>query len=110
MDEIMSKPSSFRPFRAVTALVVIFQLLVLQGMAASCDLHHTLHPHSDDSDHQCVVTQMQCGGYDISVPDVVPVEFIPVPPQVAVLGPIERDASPSHLAEGLIAHAPPRGP
>lgn len=92
------------------ALVVIFQLLVLQGMAADSDLHHSLHSHSGDSDHQCVVTEMLCGGYDIAIPNAIPVEFIPEPPVVAVLGPIERDAGPSHLADGVIAHAPPRGP
>jgi hypothetical protein len=91
-------------------VVVILQLMVIQAMAASADLHHRLHPHSDDHSHHCVVTLMQSGGYDVVVPDKAPVDFIPEPPDMTVAGPVERDVEPSHLSGGVLAHSPPRGP
>ncbi len=94
----------------LTAIVVMFQLIVVQAMASSGVLHKHFHDHADDSDHQCAVTMMLHGGYDEVVPDIVPVDVIPEPPQVPVAFAIAIDLVPAHLAGGVLAHAPPRGP
>ncbi|MEO5915025.1 MAG: hypothetical protein ABIS50_12395 [Luteolibacter sp.] len=106
----MSHSQPLRRFWKFTALVVMFQLFVVQAMASSGTLHKHFHDHCDDPGHECAVTMMLHGGYDDVVPDIVPVDFISEAPDVPVLAPIAGDAQPSHLVGGVLAHAPPRGP
>lgn len=79
-------------------------------MAASGSFHKQCHDHADDPAHECVVTLMLGGGYAGVVPDIVPVDVVAEPPQVPVLAPKALRTVPSHLAGGILAHAPPRGP
>lgn len=97
-------------FWAFTAFVVIFQLLVVQAMAASGSLHKRCHDHADEHGHECAVTMVLNGGYDEVVPDIVPVTISVEAPDVPVLAPQTGDIEPSHLVGGVLAHAPPRGP
>lgn len=91
-------------------MVVMFQLIVVQAMAASGAFHKCVHHHADEPDHECAVTLMLHGGYDETVPDILPVDFIPEAPEVPVLAPKESNRQPGHLAGGVLAQAPPRGP
>jgi hypothetical protein len=107
----MADPSRFRRFCSFMAFAVMLQMFVLQAMAASGDLHKHFHDHCDDPSHECAVTLMLHGGYDSDLPDIVPVDLISEPPEILpVIAPIARDIEPSHLAGGVLAHAPPRGP
>lgn len=99
-----------RKLCSLTAVFVVFQLLVLQAMAASGDLHKRFHDHAGESSHECAVTMMLAGGYDSVVPDILPVEFIPEQPPLVVVFPRVVDVAPGHLAGGVLAHAPPRAP
>ena len=101
---------SFRWFSTLTAVVVAFQLLVVQAMAASPSLHDSCHGHSHEPDHTCVVTLILSGGYDCIVPDIVPVTVTTEPPDVPVCIPAIVRIVPCHLLGGVLAHAPPRGP
>ena len=92
------------------AIAVMMQMLVLQAMAASGELHKHFHNHCDEPGHECAVTLMLNGGYDSELPDIVPVDLISEPPDVPVRVLIAVDIEPSHLAGGVLAHAPPRGP
>ncbi len=106
----MMSPSHFRRFWIFTAVVVIFQLAFVQAMAASGELHHHFHDHAEDSGHHCAVTMLLNGGFDVVVPEILPVEIVQDPPQVVVETPVRIAIQPSHLAGGVLAHAPPRGP
>lgn len=106
----MARVRQFSQFRLFVTVIVMVQLIAAQLMAASGELHCKLHDHSDDAKHECIVTLMLNGGYDSLVPDIAPVEFIPEPPPwVANVRQI-ADSLPAHLAGGVMAHAPPRGP
>ncbi len=106
----MLKLLTLRRFWNITAIVVIFQLAFAQAMAASPELHHSCDSHSDVPGHECVVTLMQTGGYSVVLPDILPEDVSPETPPVPVANPIVMDLLPSHLAGGVLAHAPPRGP
>lgn len=106
----MSHIRQFRSLQLLVTVIVMLQLMVVQAMAASGELHKHLHDHADESDHECAVTLMLSGGYDTVVPDIVPVEFVPEQPPLAVNVPHAADSVPSHLVGGVLAHAPPRGP
>lgn len=97
-------------FWALTALVVLVQLLVIQAMAASGALHKCLHDHAGDPGHECAVTLMQDGGYDTVAPEVIPVVVTVEPPAAPPIVAIPADSIPGHLVGGVLAHAPPRGP
>ena len=101
---------SFRRFWSFTAIVVMMQMIVVNAMASSGDLHKHFHCHSDDPSHECAVTLMLQGGYSDEVPDAISVDFIPEMPPVAVGFGKAIEKEPSHLAGGVLAHAPPRGP
>lgn len=106
----MIRTRSFKRLWQLTAMVVMLQLIVAQVMAASGSFHEQCHEHADDPAHECVVTLMLGGGYSQVVPDIVPVDVVSEPPRVPVLAPKAVDTVPSHLAGGVLAHAPPRGP
>jgi len=106
----MIRTRHFKRFWQLTAMVVMLQLFVGQMMAASASFHKQCHEHADDPGHECVVTLMLGGGYAQVAPDIVPVDVIAEPPHVPVLAPKAVDTVPSHLAGGVLAHAPPRGP
>ena len=106
----MSKTRSLRRFWIFTAVVVMFQLGLVQAMAASGAFHKHCHEHADDPAHECAVTLMLHGGYQNTAPDIVTVEVIPEPPANPVLAPKPCDITPAHLAGGVLAQAPPRGP
>jgi hypothetical protein len=106
----VTRNSTVRRIYFITAFVVMLQLLVLQAMAASGGLHNDLHDHADESDHECAVTLMLHGGYDVQLPDLVPLNIIPEPPVVPVSVHITLDLVPSLLDGGVLAEAPPRGP
>ena len=106
----MTSPFPFRRFRIFTAILVMLQLVFVQAMAADGDLHHRCHDHAGDPGHECAVTLMLSGGYDLVVPDIKPVEIAPEPPTPVVEIPVTVVIQPSHLAGGVLAHAPPRGP
>jgi hypothetical protein len=101
---------SFRWFWILTAVVVTLQLIVVQAMAASPSLHDQCHGHSHEPDHTCIVTLIQGGGYDCSVPDIVPVTIATEPPDVPVSVPTKAEIVPCHLLGSVLADAPPRGP
>ncbi|GAA5117651.1 hypothetical protein GCM10023212_06820 [Luteolibacter yonseiensis] len=86
------------------------QLIVAQAMAANPSLHDHCHGHSHEPDHTCLVTLIQCGGYDCSLPDIVPVTISTATPDVPVSLPLSGEIVPSHLLTSVIADAPPRGP
>lgn len=106
----MSASISRGPIWNITALVVIFQMLVAQAMAASGAFHQQCHEHADDPSHECVVTLLIQGGYDRVMPDILPVDVMREVPEVAVPALAASDVTPSHLLGGVLAHAPPRGP
>lgn len=106
----MTRSRPIKRFWFLTAIVVLVQLVVVQVMAASGELHKHLHDHADEPEHACVVTLMLSGGYDLVVPDIVPVDAETPRPPVPVAMAIGHAAVPSHLAGGVLAHAPPRGP
>lgn len=106
----MNGSPPIRRFWLFTTFVVMFQLVVVQAMAASGEIHHHLHDHSDDPGHECAVTLMLHGGYDEVIPDMVSVEIAAASPDVPVLALMASDVQPSHLVGGVLAHAPPRGP
>ena len=94
----------------LTAIVVLAQLLLVQAMAASGALHKRCHDHAGEADHECAVTLMLSGGYDIVAPDIVPVDAkTPLPPEPVAIASFHV-AVPAHLIGGVLAHAPPRGP
>ena len=106
----MLKFLTLRRIWNITAILVIFQLAFAQAMAASPELHHACEGHAGDPGHQCVVTMMLNGGYAVVVPDIEPVDVSPELPPLGVANPLGIDLIPSHLAGGVLAHAPPRGP
>ncbi len=106
----MTRIRQLRSICIVVTIILIAQLLVVQAMAASGELHQCLHNDAHDSGHECAVTLMLAGGYDSVVPDIVPVEFIPERPPVVVVVPEGMNSEPGHLVGGVLAHAPPRGP
>lgn len=106
----MIRNRHFNRLWQLTAMLVMLQLIVAQVMAASASFHKQCHDHADDPGHECVVTLMLGGGYAAVVPDIVPVDVVSEPPQVSVLAPKVVNTVPSHLAGGVLAHAPPRGP
>ncbi len=101
---------SFRRFWALTTMVVLLQLIVVQAMAANGALHKRCHDHADDPGHQCAVTLMLQGGYHDVMPDINPVTILSSPPAEPVPLPQAGDVEPFHLVGGVLAHAPPRGP
>jgi hypothetical protein len=106
----MSASKSRSPIWKITTLVVIFQMLVAQAMAASGAFHQQCHEHADDPGHECVVTLMVQGGYDRVMPDILPVDVMPEVPEAPVPELPASVVTPSHLLGGVLAHAPPRGP
>ncbi len=106
----MTRLRQFKRLLTLTALLVMVQLFVIQAMAASGALHKRCHDHADEADHQCAVTLMLNGGYDIVVPTVTPTGQEIEPPPEPVMPPKPVDSAPSHLVGGVLAHAPPRGP
>jgi hypothetical protein len=106
----MALSTPIKRFWALTALVVLVQLLVVQAMAASGAFHKCLHDEADDQGHECVVNLMLEGGYDTVTPEVIPVTIDSVPPSAPPVVSISADFTPVHLVGGVLAHAPPRGP
>lgn len=106
----MTRFRRLRSFCNFVTIVMISQLLVVQAMAASADFHKECHDHAHEPGHECVVTMILSGGYNSVVPDIVPVEFVPEQPPMAVVFPRVVDSDPTHLVGGVLAHAPPRGP
>lgn len=101
---------SFRWFWILTAAVVALQLIVVQAMVASPSLHDHCHDHSHESDHSCIVTLILSGGYDCSVPDILPVTISMERPDVPASIPTATEIVPCHLLGSVLADAPPRGP
>lgn len=97
-------------FWALTAIVVLVQLLVVQAMAASSAFHECLHDHAGEPGHECAVTLMLDGGYDTVAPGIIPVVTASEPPPPPRVISKPADSTPSHLVGGVLAHAPPRGP
>ena len=106
----MIRHRHFKRLWQLTAMVVMLQLIVAQAMAASGSFHKQCHDHADDPAHECVVTLMLGGGYQVVVPDMAPVDRVTQPPQVPVIAATAVATMPSHLIGGVLAHAPPRGP
>lgn len=106
----MTTTSPLRLFRLLAAVVLVVQLAFAQAMAADSELHHRCHDHAHDPGHECVVTLILNGGYDMAVPDIRPVDLPATPPLVSLILPNRTAVLPSHQAGGLMAHAPPRGP
>lgn len=106
----MTQSRPIKRFWFLTAIVVLVQLFVVQVMAASGGLHKRCHDHADEPEHVCAVTLMLSGGYDIVVPDIVPVDAETPPPPAPVAIASCHVAVPAHLIGGVLAHAPPRGP
>jgi hypothetical protein len=100
----------YRWFWVLTVVVVMFQLIVVQAMVASPTLHDHCHDHSHEPDHACAVTLILSGGYDCSVPDIVPVTISTETPDVPVSAPTTAATVAGHLLRWILAHAPPRGP
>ncbi len=99
-----------RHFWILTAVVVMIQLGLVQVMAASGAFHKDCHDHADDPAHECAVTLMLHGGYQNTLPDIVPVVVVPELPAVPLAAPKPCDITPAHLVGGVLAQAPPRGP
>jgi hypothetical protein len=106
----MTKAPSLRRIWIFTAFIVMFQLGLVQAMAASGAFHKRCHDHADDPAHKCAVTLMLHGGYQNTLPDIVPVVVFSEPPAVPVYAPKPCDIAPAHLVGGVLAQAPPRGP
>ncbi len=106
----MALSTPIKRFWALTALVVLVQLLVVQAMAASGAFHKCLHDEAADQGHECAVTLMLQGGYDTVTPEVIPVTIDTEPPSAPPVVSISADSTPGHLVGGVLAHAPPRGP
>lgn len=106
----MTKTRPLRRIWILTAWLVMFQLGLVQAMAASASLHKRCHDHAGDPAHECAVTLMLQGGYQNTLPDIEPVTVLPAPPPVPVSVPKPCDITPAHLAGGVLAQAPPRGP
>jgi hypothetical protein len=106
----MVKNLLFRRLWLFTAWLVMTQLVYVQFMAASPELHECCHEHSQLPSHECAVTLMLEGGYAEVLPDIIPVEVSAQPPSglVALSVAIENDAA--HSTGDIVAHAPPRGP
>lgn len=102
---------SFRRFWCFTAIVVMVQMIVVHAMAVHPHLHECCHDHAHETDHQCIVTIISSGCCNHSLPDIVPVTVSVDPPEAPIeLPQVESAILPDHLAGGLLAHAPPRGP
>ena len=106
----MAIQSRFQRLCAITAFVVMLQMLVLQVMAASGSLHKHFHHHADEPEHECAVTLMISGGYDSVLPDILPVDVASEPPDVPVWILATVNFAPSRRVGGVMAHGPPRGP
>lgn len=106
----MLKQPTLRGLSILTTILVMFQLALAQVMAASPELHHACDSHADDPGHECVVTMILNGGITTVAPDIIPEEISPEKPAAPVADPEEIDVVPTHLAGGVLAHAPPRGP
>ena len=107
----MANIRTFRRLGFLTAIVVLAQMLVVQAMAASGAFHKCMHEHAGELGHECAVTLLMDGGYDIVAPEITPVEAASEPPPAPPLVVSKpADSTPSHLVGGVLAHAPPRGP
>jgi hypothetical protein len=106
----MALSTPLKRFWALTALVVLVQLLVVQAMAASGAFHQSLHDHAGDHGNECAVNLMLEGGYDAVAPELIPVPPASEPPSACRVVSIPADSTPGHLVGGVAAHAPPRGP
>lgn len=106
----MPQPRQVRFVWKITALLVILQLAFAQAMAANPDLHHACDGDSGKPGHECVVTLILNGGFTVTTPDIVPETISRIPLPAPVTTARGRDPFPSHLAGGVLAQAPPRGP
>ncbi len=94
----------------ITAIVVILQILVVQALALSGELHQSCHDHSHEPAHECAITLFAHSGCDKVNPDIVPVYSQALTPTAPLGLPVAIEAEPTHLVGGVLAHAPPRGP
>jgi hypothetical protein len=106
----MVKQSPLRRLWCITAWLVMWQLVVVQALAASPELHECCHEHSQLPSHECAVTLMLQGGYAEVLPDIVPVELSAEPPSAMVALPVAIENEAAHFTGEIIAQAPPRGP
>lgn len=106
----MVKQSPLKRLCCITAWLVMWQLVVVQALAASPELHKCCHEHSQPPSHECAVTLMLQGGYAEVLPDIVPVELSSEPPSAMVALPVAIENEAAHFMGEIIAQAPPRGP
>lgn len=53
-----------RTVKATVSMFLVLQILGLMLLAACPELHHAIHPDSDQPDHQCLVTMFAQGQID----------------------------------------------
>jgi hypothetical protein len=88
--------------------LLISQLVIVAGLAASPHLHQLLHHDADHADHECVVTIMISGGTDGSpVPQVLDAGTLfltasDFSPEIQT-----ADVAPLFLGAHVFEHAPP---
>jgi len=97
--------------RGLVAGVVLFQFVLMLAMASSERLHHKLHHHAGEEDHQCEVTLIHHGGVEEPLPPLtsMPADVACALPDVLVPPP-RVTISAAHLRGGVLAQSPPRGP
>jgi hypothetical protein len=106
----MTTASTPRRIWILTAWLVMIQLLWVQAMVASSELHHDCHDHAHEPTHECAVTLMLQGGYDVVLADLKVVTIAQVAPSLAVKAAVTEGVLASHFSGGILAQAPPRGP
>jgi hypothetical protein len=93
--------------RALASLLIV-QLLVVVGLAASPHFHQLLHHDADQDHHECAVTVMASGGSDDSVPPAI-LNLGPLPADSCAALPelAPADVAALFLSAHVFEHAPP---
>lgn len=106
----MLKPPPLRRLWQLTAWLALWQVVTVQAMAASPELHECGHEHSRQPDHTCAVTLVLQGAYEEVLPDIVPVELSCQPPSTLEAQAVAIENEAARPIGETLAHAPPRGP
>lgn len=106
----MKQLRKIRCLRGALVVLLLFQILLVQAMAVSGDLHHDLHCDADHGDHQCEVTLFQSGAVDSGTPEPLVLEAPAA--TLPEFRPVMADAPTlaMHLRGGVLANAPSRAP
>jgi hypothetical protein len=104
----MTRIRDMKGWQNALVCLLVSQLLIIAGLAASPHLHQLFHHDADHGDHECAVTVMISGGSDgFPVPQILDTGAIfftasDFSPEIQT-----HDVAPLFLSAHVFEHAPP---